>query len=33
VADFAHSYADQVDSDWRQFVAAIKAGGLEARSQ
>jgi len=33
VAEFALSYANQVDSDWRQFVEAIKSGVLEARSQ
>ena len=31
VADFAMAYAVQVESDWRQFVEAIKAGVIEAR--
>jgi uncharacterized protein (DUF2252 family) len=30
VADFALAYAVQVESDWRQFVGAIKAGVIEA---
>jgi uncharacterized protein (DUF2252 family) len=33
VVEFALSYADQVDRDWRRFVEAIKSGALEARSQ
>ena len=33
VAEFALSYANQVDSDWRRFVEAIKSGTLEARSR
>ena len=33
VAEFALTYADQVDGDWRQFVEAIKSGTLEANSQ
>ena len=32
VAEFALSYADQVDSDWRRFVEAIKSGTIEART-
>ena len=31
IADFAMSYAAQVESDWRVFVEAIKAGAIEAR--
>ena len=31
VADFALAYAVQVESDWRQFVEAIKTGAIEAR--
>jgi uncharacterized protein (DUF2252 family) len=33
IADFAMSYAGQVQNDWRVFVEAIKSGMLEARSQ
>jgi hypothetical protein len=33
VAEFALTYADQVDQDWRLFVEAIKSGALEANSQ
>jgi uncharacterized protein (DUF2252 family) len=33
IADFAISYAHQVESDWRLFVEAIKAGVLEARCE
>ncbi len=33
VADFALAYAVQVESDWRQFVGAIKAGVIEARCE
>ena len=33
VADFALAYAVQVESDWRQFVAAIKSGVIEARNE
>jgi uncharacterized protein (DUF2252 family) len=32
-ADFAMAYAVQVESDWRQFVDAIKAGVIAARSE
>ena len=31
--DFAMAYAVQVESDWRLFVEAIKAGAIEARSE
>jgi uncharacterized protein (DUF2252 family) len=31
IADFAVRYAAQVESDWRVFVDAIKAGTIEAR--
>jgi uncharacterized protein (DUF2252 family) len=31
IADFSMAYADQVESDWRVFVEAIKAGTIEAR--
>jgi uncharacterized protein (DUF2252 family) len=31
IADFAISYAAQVESDWRVFVDAIKAGTIDAR--
>ena len=33
VAEFALSYANQVDSDWRQFVEVVKSGTLEATSR
>jgi uncharacterized protein (DUF2252 family) len=33
VADFAMAYAGQVRSDWQAFVAAIKAGVVEARAE
>jgi uncharacterized protein (DUF2252 family) len=33
IADFALAYAVQAESDWRLFVAAIKAGTIEARSE
>ncbi len=33
VADFAMAYAVQVESDWRQFVEAIKTGVIEARCE
>ncbi|HME27480.1 MAG TPA: DUF2252 domain-containing protein [Acetobacteraceae bacterium] len=33
IADFAMAYAVQVESDWRQFVEAIKAGAIEARNE
>ena len=33
IADFAMAYADQVESDWRLFVEAIKVGIIEARSE
>jgi uncharacterized protein (DUF2252 family) len=32
IADFAMAYAVQVESDWRSFVDAIKAGAIEARA-
>jgi uncharacterized protein (DUF2252 family) len=32
IADFAMAYAVQVESDWRLFVDAIKAGAIEARA-
>jgi uncharacterized protein (DUF2252 family) len=32
IADFAMAYAVQVESDWRSFVGAIKAGAIEARA-
>ncbi len=31
IADFAMSYAEQVEHDWRLFVEAIKSGVIEAR--
>jgi hypothetical protein len=31
IAGFAMAYADQVESDWRAFVEAIKVGIIEAR--
>jgi uncharacterized protein (DUF2252 family) len=31
IADFAMTYAGQVERDWRAFVDAIKAGTIEAR--
>jgi uncharacterized protein (DUF2252 family) len=33
IAEFAMSYAGQVESDWRLFVEAIKSGMLEAKDQ
>jgi uncharacterized protein (DUF2252 family) len=33
IADFAISYAVQVQSDWRLFVEAIKSDAIEARSE
>jgi Uncharacterized protein conserved in bacteria (DUF2252) len=33
IAEFAMAYAEQVTRDWRLFVEAIKAGGLEARDE
>jgi uncharacterized protein (DUF2252 family) len=33
IADFAMAYADQVESDWRAFVEAIKVGIIEARRE
>jgi uncharacterized protein (DUF2252 family) len=33
VGEFAVAYAEQVESDWRVFVEAIKSGTLEARGQ
>jgi uncharacterized protein (DUF2252 family) len=33
IAEFAMAYAVQVESDWRLFVEAIKAGVIEARSE
>ena len=33
IADFAMAYAEQVESDWRLFVEAIKAGTIEARTE
>ncbi len=33
IAEFAIAYAAQVESDWRLFVEAIKAGVIEARSE
>lgn len=33
VAEFAMSYAGQVESDWRLFVEAVRSGMLEARDQ
>lgn len=33
VAEFAISYAGQVENDWRLFVEAIKSGTIEARSE
>jgi uncharacterized protein (DUF2252 family) len=33
LADFALAYAAQVESDWRQFVDAIKANVIEARGE
>lgn len=33
IADFAMAYADQVESDWRLFIEAIKAGAIEARTE
>jgi len=33
IADFAMAYAVQVESDWRLFVEAIKAGAIEARNE
>ena len=33
IADFAMAYAQQVESDWRMFVEAIKSGAIEARSE
>jgi len=32
VADFAMSYADQTERDWRLFLEAIKSGQLTAAS-
>ncbi len=32
IADFATAYAVQTERDWRQFVEAIKAGRIEART-
>jgi uncharacterized protein (DUF2252 family) len=32
IADFAVSYMAQTERDWRQFVDAIKAGRIEART-
>ncbi len=33
VAEFAISYAGQVENDWRLFVEAIKSGTIEARTE
>ena len=33
IAEFAVSYADQVERDWRLFVEAIKVGVIEARDE
>lgn len=33
IADFAIAYAQQVESDWRIFVEAIKAGVIEVRPE
>jgi uncharacterized protein (DUF2252 family) len=33
IAEFATAYANQAESDWRNFVEAIKAGTIEARCQ
>jgi uncharacterized protein (DUF2252 family) len=33
IAEFAMSYADQVECDWRLFVAAVKAGVIEAHDE
>ena len=33
IADFAMAYADQVESDWRLFIEASKAGAIEARTE
>jgi uncharacterized protein (DUF2252 family) len=33
IAHFAMAYATQVESDWRLFVEAIKAGSIEARCE
>ena len=33
IADFAVSYAAQVERDWRLFVDAIKSGAIEARDE
>jgi uncharacterized protein (DUF2252 family) len=33
IGDFAVAYAAQVESDWRLFVEAIKAGAIEARDE
>jgi hypothetical protein len=32
VADFAMSYADQTERDWRLFLEAIKSGQIKAAS-
>jgi uncharacterized protein (DUF2252 family) len=33
VAEFAMTYAGQVENDWRQFVEAIKSGVIEVRCE
>jgi uncharacterized protein (DUF2252 family) len=33
IADFAMTYAKQVEADWRMFVEAIKAGAIEVRNE
>jgi hypothetical protein len=32
IADFAMAYMAQTERDWREFVAAIKAGRIEAHT-
>ena len=33
IGEFALAYADQTERDWREFLAAIKAGRIVAREQ